>query len=115
MKLSGQIKCSSCNRYYFHDEYYDQTDGICCDCEKKSSVEAPQTKKRAILRKSVSAIKTGKIQADPDQNYVEKLTGSEIDSIRGNEPSNGGMTKIHFTELLNIPANISNINCESFV
>lgn len=66
LKLHGQIECTSCHRYYFAPEIFDdenddcddptKTNGgekLCCDCEEKKQLEPPP-KRRAVQRQNAA-------------------------------------------------------------
>lgn len=112
LKLSGRSVCSSCKRGYFSavlfsedfDTNDDQTQNICCDCEKKKSIE-PQAKRRSTQRKTKATAATIKKESVAANNSYQFQAHIDQSTQRNDQDQQaildaGNMVKIHFSELL---------------
>lgn len=105
LKLAGQIECNSCKRNYFPSNFSDdndnteQTENVCCNCEKIPLQNAPQPRKRAKR----TSIKEEKI--DPDFDF-HKMVNVSNDQCPGTSETTKiqlpkqSMVQIHSIELL---------------
>lgn len=143
LKLQGQIECSSCHRYYFAPEIFDeenddcddQTKGekLCCDCEDKKRLEPPP-KRRSVQRQnaapspiSKTTPMTSKIKQEKnDLDYSPAAIKGHCDQFSlisnrntttngiGNDFSQNGMVQIHNVQLLTQPMLPLNVNSKCF-
>lgn len=136
LKLHGQIECTSCHRYYFapeifdneNDDYDDQTkaggEKLCCDCEEKKRLEPPP-KRRSVQRQNAAPfpmpkttpmpvnIKQEKIDSDATANgHCGRFLPNAITNGISSDFSQNGMVQIHSSELLEQPMLPLNINSE---
>lgn len=98
LKLHGQIECTSCHRFYFSPEIFDEEnydDGdqsgaekLCCDCEEKKRCEPPP-KRRAMQRQNGVQTPISKTTTTTTTTPMTTIKQEKIDSIGSQANSNG--------------------------
>lgn len=141
LKLHGQIECTSCHRYYFAPEIFDdknddcESNGgekLCCDCEEKKKLEPPP-KRRSVQRQNIAPsaisktppmttkIKQEKMDSDYSPATAKGHCAQRLASIANPNATTigvssdfcqNGMVQIHSSELLTQPMLPLNINSE---
>lgn len=138
LKLHGQIECTSCHRYYFEPEIFDDENDdceskggekLCCDCEDKKKLEPPPKRQRQNVAPSSISNTTPMIprikQEKMDLDYSPAADKGHCDQrlrpiANQNATTNGissdfhqnGMVQIHSSELLSQPMLPLNVNSE---
>ena len=123
VKLFGQIKCTSCGRFYFPSENSDDEnddvdqsktgENLCCNCEEEKRQEPPP-KRRAIQGQNGAPSLAPKIikQEKIDLDYSPTNDSGHCDRL-SSIPNQDRMVQIHSSELLTQPLPL-NINSEYY-